>query len=200
MRPSFAAPLAAALIAAALIASSHAARADESLLAVEVGDKAILVHKITLEADEYFAFDSAELNEAAKVALDGILAAVAPVPYPSLLVTGHADRLGAPDYNLELSLKRAEAVAAHLRTVGGLRPGALGLAAMGEAQPLVACEGVEGDALKACLAPNRRVEVVFTAFESVTRPDIVLVEELGTGRHDLVEIVGMDPAKIRRLD
>jgi OOP family OmpA-OmpF porin len=195
MRASFA-----ALIAAALIASPLAAPADEPLLAVEVGDKAVLVHKVTLQADEYFGFDSAALNAAATAALDEILAAVAPVPYPSLLVTGHADRLGAPDYNLDLSLRRAQAVAAYLQQEGGLRPGALGLAAMGEAEPLVACEGVEGDALKTCLAPNRRVEVAFTAYESIVRPDVVLVQELGAGRHDLVEIVGMDPEKIRRLD
>jgi OOP family OmpA-OmpF porin len=195
MRASFA-----ALIAAALIASPLAAPADEPLLAVEVGDKAVLVHKVTLQADEYFEFDSAALNAAATAALDEILAAVAPVPYPSLLVTGHADRLGAPDYNLDLSLRRAQAVAAYLQQEGGLRPGALGLAAVGEAEPLVACEGVEGDALKTCLAPNRRVEVAFTAYESIVRPDVVLVQELGTGRHDLVEIVGMDPEKIRRLD
>jgi OOP family OmpA-OmpF porin len=195
MRASFA-----ALVAAALIASPLAAPADEPLLAVEVGDKAVLVHKVTLQADEYFGFDSAALNAAATAALDEILAAVAPVPYPSLLVTGHADRLGAPDYNLDLSLRRAQAVAAYLQQEGGLRPGALGLAAVGEAEPLVACEGVEGDALKACLAPNRRVEVAFTAYESIVRPDVVLVQELGTGRHDLVEIVGMDPEKIRRLD
>jgi OOP family OmpA-OmpF porin len=195
MRASFA-----ALIAAALIASPLAAPADEPLLAVEVGDKAVLVHKVTLQADEYFGFDSAALNAAATAALDEILAAVAPVPYPSLLVTGHADRLGAPDYNLDLSLRRAQAVATYLQQEGGLRPGALGLAAMGEAEPLVACEGVEGDALKTCLAPNRRVEVAFTAYESIVRPDVVLVQELGAGRHDLVEIVGMDPEKIRRLD
>lgn len=195
MRASFA-----ALIATAMIVAPLAAPADEPLLAVEVGDKAVLVHKVTLEADEYFGFDSADLNAAATAALDEILAAVAPVPYPSLLVTGHADRLGAPDYNLDLSLRRAQAVAAYLQQKGGLRPGALGLAAMGEAEPLVACEGVEGDALMACLAPNRRVEVAFTAYESIVRPDVVLVEALGAGRHDLVEIVGMDPEKIRRLD
>ncbi|SEA99351.1 OmpA family protein [Rubrimonas cliftonensis] len=115
-------------------------------------------------------------------------------------MTGHADRLGSKTYNLELSLKRAEAVAAYLRNEVGLPVGSIGVAAMGEARPLVGCPTENGDALKACLAPNRRVEVVFVGHALVDHDRIMLVREIESGGADLIEIEEIARTTVTILD
>ena len=82
----------------------------------------------------------------------------------SVRVTGHADRIGTEEYNLDLSLRRAGAVSDYLTQNAGIDAQSVELAGKGESQPLVGCEGVRGAALINCLAPNRRVEVVFDLF------------------------------------
>lgn len=104
----------------------------------------------------HFEFDRADLTDADRAALDGWLAA-APRDVP-IQVSGHADRLGPPVYNQKLSLRRAESVARHLID-RGRRPQGIHLLAMGETRPVVTCPGGPTPATKACLAPNRRVEI-----------------------------------------
>ena len=190
----------AALALTFLAVSAGHAGAQTAPMVVPMGEKAVLVHKLTLTADEHFAFDSADLTLTSKGTLDAMLAAIAPVPTPLLLVTGHSDRLGTAAYNLDLSLRRAEAVARYLHDKGELRTGTVGVAALGESQPLVSCDDKSGDALKACLAPNRRVEVVFTALQSVSDPSIIFVEEVGVPGRNLAAVVGIDAAKVKMLD
>ena len=73
-------------------------------------------------------------------------------------VSGHADRLGPEPYNLNLSLRRAEAVKQYL-SEKGISPRRIQLQAKGEAEPVKRCKGGATPATKACLAPNRRVEI-----------------------------------------
>ncbi|MDA0565171.1 OmpA family protein [Streptomonospora sp. S1-112] len=65
-----------------------------------------------------FGFDSAELTPEMKADLDrvGAMLRAHGDPDHPVVVTGHTDAAGAPDYNEDLSLRRAEAVANHLRT------------------------------------------------------------------------------------
>ena len=68
-------------------------------------------------------------------------------------VTGHADRAGTEDYNMALSLKRADAVRNLLGTksLGGSK---ISVGGQGEAEPAVATQdGVKEQA-------NRRVEII----------------------------------------
>ncbi|TFV89405.1 OmpA family protein, partial [Oxalobacteraceae bacterium OM1] len=75
---------------------------------------------ITIGADEAFLFNKAALSATARKRIDeqviAKLAACAKVD--SILITGHADRLGSQQYNQRLSEKRAEAVAAYLKGKG----------------------------------------------------------------------------------
>jgi outer membrane protein OmpA-like peptidoglycan-associated protein len=169
-------------------------------LMVETIDGPVVVQKLTLAADEHFAFGSATLGTSAIDEMSPMLEAIARVKTPRLLVSGHADRLGDKAYNLELSLKRAEAVAAYLRSEVGLPAGAIGVAAVGEARPLVACETETGDALKACLAPNRRVEVAFVGHALVDHDRIVLLREVDSGGADLIEIDQIDRTTVRIVE
>ncbi len=68
-------------------------------------------------------------------------------------ITGHADRSGAEDYNLQLSLRRADAVRSELIS-RGVKEGGISVAGRGEAEPAVpTADGVREPA-------NRRVEII----------------------------------------
>lgn len=114
----------------------------------------------TLGNDETFAFDGATLTPAAKSAIDREIARLhvcderAPVR-----VTGHADILGTPQYNLKLSARRADAVANYL-TASGIAVARIEQKAAGESVPVKACDrNLKRKSLIACLAPNRRTVI-----------------------------------------
>jgi len=73
---------------------------------------------------------------------------------------GYADRIGEEDYNLELSERRAEAVRDYLADLG-IELKLISAEGRGEGAPVTgdACHGRRGDALVACLQPDRRVEL-----------------------------------------
>lgn len=114
-------------------------------------------HAVIDEAKAHFAFDSAELTDAGRAAIDAWLRQV-----PAgmrVRLTGHADRLGPAPYNLELSRRRAEAVRDYLVQRGYVAAD-IQVLAKGESEPVKHCAGGATPVTKACLAPNRRVEVV----------------------------------------
>jgi len=77
----------------------------------------------------------------------------------SIKVTGHADKMGKPAANQKLSLARAKSIASYLKSKG-VKAASFTTAGMGDTKPVVDCDmNQDKDALKACLAPNRRVEV-----------------------------------------
>lgn len=72
----------------------------------------------------------------------------------NIQVAGHADRAGSKQYNLALSLRRADAVKAELVRLG-LAPEQISVVGRGESDPLVAtADGVRE-------ARNRRVQITF---------------------------------------
>ena len=108
------------------------------------------------EAKAHFAFDSAQLTDAGRAAIDAWLENVP--KGARVRLTGHADRLGPVPYNLDLSRQRAESVQRYL-VEKGFDAGNITLIAMGENAPVKRCPGGATPATKACLAPNRRVEI-----------------------------------------
>ncbi|MBT8430640.1 MAG: OmpA family protein, partial [Gammaproteobacteria bacterium] len=119
----------------------------------------------TADATVNFGFDRADLDAAATAAIDTLVGqAKSKGSIKSVRVTGHADRIGTEEYNLDLSLRRAGAVGDYLTRNAGIDAQSIELAGKGESQPLVGCEAVRGAALINCLAPNRRVEVVLDLF------------------------------------
>jgi len=115
---------------------------------------------VTLAGDETFGFGLAQLSNSAKNRLKteilpkfqscGVIEAI--------LVSGHADRLGAPAYNVKLSQERADAVTSYLKDQGIFRP--IESRGLGDQQALETCAGtLKGKKLRDCLAPNRRVEI-----------------------------------------
>jgi len=118
---------------------------------------------LRLSADALFAFDSDALSATGEQAVAGVLDQVRQASQvQSIRVVGHTDRIGAADYNLALSQRRAEAVRAAL-VAGGVADGAIQADGRGAAEPRVQCEDAAQAALIRCLAPNRRVEISGTA-------------------------------------
>lgn len=113
--------------------------------------------KARQDALAHFEFDSAELTPVGRTMLDDWLKQAS--TNEPILVTGHADRLGPEPYNEKLSLLRAEAVKKYLIEKGKLAK-RIEIQAKGEKFPLISCTGTPTDATIACLAPNRRAEIV----------------------------------------
>ena len=116
---------------------------------------------MNLGSTELFEFNKAVLTQDARVKLDNEVVAklkdLKDVRY--IIVNGHADRLGSPQYNQRLSEKRAEAVRAYLvsKGVDAAKVETLGF---GKTLPVKACpDQKDRKALIECLAPNRRVVV-----------------------------------------
>ena len=100
-----------------------------------------------------FAFDSDQLTAAGETVLDNVVQAIKKAGAKELAVTGHADRAGPEEYNLGLSLRRANSVLDGLAG-RGIDPAGVSVAGRGEAEPAV--ETPDGVAE----AANRRVEII----------------------------------------
>ena len=116
--------------------------------------------KLTLSGDVLFDFDSDQLSLEGRRVLDRVSDRVLDAySSPSVLVVGYTDRFGKEQYNLNLSQARAEAVGSYLVSQGIERRN-LTLLGRGEADPIVDCPGqMATPSVKACLRPNRRVEI-----------------------------------------
>ena len=116
---------------------------------------------VTLAADNTFAFNKAVLTKSAKANLDNAVIAKlgACASVQSVIITGHADRLGSQSYNQKLSEKRASAVQAYLAGKG-LKAEHIETMGAGKTQPIKSCDDKLGrKKLIECLAPNRRVTI-----------------------------------------
>jgi hypothetical protein len=84
----------------------------------------------------FFDWDRADLTDRAKQIIAEAAAASTRVSYTKIEVQGNADRSGTPQYNLGLSKRRAETVAAELVRRGVPRT-AIDIQAFGDTRPLV---------------------------------------------------------------
>lgn len=100
----------------------------------------------------YFAFDSSELNSAAKAALDRVAANLVNKNFVVAIANGHADRTGTEEYNMGLSERRASSVANYLAGKG-VESGDIRQRAYGETRPAAPGDTEIGR------AKNRRVEI-----------------------------------------
>ena len=116
---------------------------------------------VTLQSDQLFVFNKADLTAGAKGRLDkdvlGRLAGCATVE--AVVIEGHTDRLGSQQYNQKLSEKRAESVKRYLVSKG-VAAGKIETIGMGKTVPAKFCPDTKNrKELIACLAPSRRAIV-----------------------------------------
>jgi len=107
----------------------------------------------------HFDFASSELREADRPVLDRF-ASVVTEYYPGALVTveGFADPSGGAAYNMQLGMRRAEAVQEYLATSGGLTGDKLKAVSYGEARNRQVVPGAQGPGDQGI--ENRRVALV----------------------------------------
>jgi len=91
---------------------------EENLAIAEAAVQAKVPQVITLKADVLFDFDSADIKETFKPRLDKIAALLRDHPQVQVYVDGHTDTAGPAEYNMQLSKRRAQAVADYLAAKG----------------------------------------------------------------------------------
>ena len=102
----------------------------------------------------YFDTDKATLKPESRPTLEQIAKLLTGQPQLNVFIVGHTDNQGAYDYNLDLSRRRAEAVAAELARSYRIAPARLRTAGVGFLAPVGSNASDSGRAL------NRRVELV----------------------------------------
>ncbi len=105
-----------------------------------------------------FDIDSAELTSTSRSILSNVASQMASQPRATLNLEGHADATGDADYNLDLSQRRARAVARYLIDAGVKRSQLSDVNSFGEMSPAQDNSTVSGR------SANRRVELHGTGF------------------------------------
>ena len=161
-----------ALVAALLVAAGFLACKSEppppdveDQLAKELQEQGLLSAKnerglVLYLPDVLFDFDKATLTEAARTKIHAVAEIVTRLaPERTLSVEGHTDSVGTEEYNLELSLKRAQAVMSELQA-GGVVADKIRSVGLGEKFPVAPNQTEKGRDNPEGRAQNRRVEVV----------------------------------------
>ncbi|MBR8433366.1 OmpA family protein [Burkholderia cenocepacia] len=136
---------------ATLVFQCGAAPAEAASAATPAPAAAVIEH-VNLSGDALFATDHATLAPTARESLDRLLSERADRTYSQVTVTGFTDSVGSDDYNLALSKRRAESVAAYLKA-HGLKTDSMTVSGRGKADPVASNATPEGR------ASNRRVEI-----------------------------------------
>jgi outer membrane protein OmpA-like peptidoglycan-associated protein len=109
---------------------------------------------VAIPGNALFAHDSAELGPDSLPILEKIADLRRRFPDYVMLIVGHTDNTGSPDYNVRLSARRAEAVKEWLVKRYGMAASKLDTMGRGSQELLVVSGNVDEQ------APNRRVEVI----------------------------------------
>lgn len=107
-------------------------------------------------ADVFYGYDSSELSEEARASLAKNLEWMKKWTSTKVVVEGHCDNRGTPEYNLALGDRRSAAVKAYLASLG-LSADRVATVSKGEEQPFCS-ENTE-----ACWQQNRRGHFIITA-------------------------------------
>ena len=83
----------------------------------------------------FYDYDSFTLRAESRLELDRLVHLMTERPEVRITVCGHTDSVGGERYNLQLSLKRAEAVREYVATAGGIDPDRIAVRGVGAHQP-----------------------------------------------------------------
>ncbi|MDX2480505.1 MAG: OmpA family protein [Desulfuromusa sp.] len=108
--------------------------------------------KLTMNSEVSFDFNSDNIKSTFQSPLSKIADIMSRYLQTQIVVVGHTDNVGSAQYNLELSLRRANAVADYL-IMRGVATSRMGTEGRGEVEPIASNVSVTGR------AQNRRVEI-----------------------------------------
>ena len=119
---------------------------------------------VNFETEPLFNFDKSTIRADQRAKLDELISGLGGTRYDSIIVVGHADRIGKDAYNKKLSERRAAAVKAYL-VKKGVPSDKIQTEGRGESESVTgnACNNTRGKALISCLQPDRRVDVSVSA-------------------------------------
>lgn len=109
-----------------------------------------------------FDTDKSDLKSDARTNLDGLAASLQKNPQTNITIVGHTDNTGTHEHNMDLSIKRAEAVKAYIAS-NNVDPARLTTKGKGESEPIADNSTVEGR------SQNRRVEVIIVANDQMKK-------------------------------
>lgn len=112
--------------------------------------------QVTFESGLLYDFDSDVVKPAARTNLQALARSLAKYPDSDVLILGHTDAIGSDEYNMGLSVRRADAAATYLIGQGVARS-RIGTMGLGESEPVASNDTDAGR------AANRRVEVAIFA-------------------------------------
>ena len=118
--------------------------------------------KVSFAAEALFDFDKSVVKPEGKAALDDLLVKLQGMNAEVMITVGHTDSIGTDAYNQKLSLRRAEAVKAHLVSKG-VEASRVYTEGKGETQSVADNKTSEGR------AKNRRVTVEVVGSRMVTK-------------------------------
>lgn len=130
-----------------------AAHEREDLSAGEIEEGIVSEGRVAVR-DILFEFDSAEIIDQSADALKTIADVLEQNESLDLLIVGHTDNVGDFEYNLNLSMERAQAIAGKLEDDHGIDGDRLQAAGAGMMAPVASNRNEDGR------AQNRRVELV----------------------------------------
>ncbi len=110
--------------------------------------------KLRSEHIVYFGFDVSNVSEEYAAVLDAHAKYLNANTDVKVVVEGHADERGTPEYNIALGERRAKAVATYLENVG-VDASQLSVVSYGEEKPMVK------DRSESAFAKNRRAVLVY---------------------------------------
>lgn len=120
---------------------------------LELPPNLLLGSKTMLPSDLLFEFNRSELRESSKVGLMKLVLLMDKNPGLFCWIEGHTDLIGGDDFNLNLSVRRAEAVKQYLVTSCGVDNSKVFTRGFGRYQPIVTAGTNEEQSV------NRRVEI-----------------------------------------
>ena len=115
---------------------------------------------VTFDSGLLFDFDSDVLRAESKKNLDNLASSLNSFGDSKLMLVGHTDAQGTDSYNLDLSRRRASAVARYLES-RGVNSARVQIAGRGETEPIAANDTEPGR------QENRRVEVAIYASDKM---------------------------------
>jgi len=121
--------------------------------------------KLRMPDDQLFAYDSADLQPSSISQLQKLATLIKRNSKATFSVEGYTDSLGSPDYNLELSQRRADSVKQYLVDIMGINPAQIDTKGYGASRFLVPPRPVAVNSPEEQIEierqrPNRRVVIV----------------------------------------